>query len=93
LSVELPDDSPPVVGFFEARFTLRRHDLPIFTTPTFAFIVQSREGVYEEIITEASQDVDDARALLKVIDGMEGTQSAQLKGMRVLLKASMPPAA
>jgi hypothetical protein len=88
---ELPNDSPPVMGFFEARLTLRRKGVPIFTAPTFAFIMQSREGVYQEIIGEASDD--NVRALLKVIDGMEGTHSAQLKGLRALLKAGLPPAA
>jgi hypothetical protein len=88
---ELPDDSPPVMGFVEARFTLRRKGVPIFTVPNFSFIIQNREGVYQEIVAEASRDPDDARALLKVIDGMKGTHSAQLKGLRALLKAGLPP--
>jgi hypothetical protein len=93
LGWELPGDSPPLLGFFEARFTLRNDGADVFAMPAYAFAMQSREGVFEEIVAEVSEDLEDSRALLKVIDGMEGTRSACLKELRDLPKASLPPAA
>jgi hypothetical protein len=90
---DLPAESPPLLGFFEARFTLKRHGVEIFTTPTYAFIMQSREGVFEDIVAEVSEDREDARGLLKVIDGMRGERSACIKALRVALAVALPPAA
>jgi hypothetical protein len=89
---ELPDNTPRIVRLFEARFTLKRHGVPIFTTPLYAFAMQSREGVFEETVAEASEEADDARALLKVIDGMQGTLSAGVKELRGLLTVTLYPA-
>jgi hypothetical protein len=90
---DLPAECPPLLGFFEARFTLKRHGVEIFTTPTYAFVMQSREGVFEEIVAEAHHDPEDARNLLKVIDGMQGKLSAGVMELRVLLQAALTPAA
>jgi hypothetical protein len=90
---DLPADSPPLLGFFEARFTLKRHGVEVFTTPTYAFVMQSREGVFEEIVAEAHHDREDARNLIRVIDGMQGRRSAGVKELRALLAGTLPPAA
>lgn len=94
LGWELPADSPPLLGFFEAQFTLRNDGADVFTMPAYTFAMQSREGVFEEVVAEVSEDADDARALLKVIDGMQGTKSASLKELRALLTVTLdgPPA-
>jgi hypothetical protein len=90
---ELPDDAPPLLGLFEAKFTLKRHDVDVFTTPPYAFAMQSREGVFEAIVAEAQEDTDDARAILKVIERMEGTRSPCLEELRIRLTVALPPAA
>lgn len=90
---QLPKDSPPLLGFFEARFTLKRNGVEIFTTPYYAFAMQSRVGVFEEVVAEVSEDRDDARALIKMIDGMRGRRSACIKALRVALTVALPPAA
>jgi hypothetical protein len=48
--------------------------------------MQSREGVFEEVVAEVSEDADDARALLKVIDGMKGKRSACTEELRAVLE-------
>jgi hypothetical protein len=59
----------------------------VFTTPVYAFAMQSREGVFEEVVAEVSEDADDACALLKVLDGMQGNRAAGVKEMRAVLSA------
>jgi hypothetical protein len=51
--------------------------------------MQSREGVFEEVVAEVSEDADDARALLKLLDGMQGKRSACLNELRALLTANL----
>jgi hypothetical protein len=56
------------------------------------FYSKSR-GVIQAGAAVARHDSEDARILLKVIDGMEGTRSDCIEEMRFRLQAALPPAA
>jgi hypothetical protein len=93
LSWDLPDDAPPLLGFFEVRFTLKRNGVAVFTTPLYAFAMQNKPGVFEEILAEMDKDRNDARALLKILEGMKGKPSPAVNALREGLKVSLSPAA